>query len=754
MPRSAFLTGRAGGVASEAWAGFVTGPWVDRIDVRDFVQRNYAPYSGDGAFLRGPTPRTEELWRRVRALDDDERAGGPIDIDVTTPSTITSHVPGYVDRDLEIVVGLQTDAPLRRGIAPTTGWRAVQRTFEAMGAVPPPEVARAFTRATFEDGVSDVYPAAVRSARAAGLLGALPDGFGRGGVVGDYRRVALYGVEALLAEKRLERAELDLRRSTEEVIRDREEVSEQIHALGDLLTMAASYGFDLSAPARDAREAVQWLYLALLAAAKEQTGPSLALGRVSTFLDVYLERDLASGRLTEEEAQELVDDLVIKLRLVRFVTDPENDALYAGDPVWVSETVGGMGDDGRTLVTRTSFRVLHSLHNLGPAPEPNLTVLWSDRLPEAFRRFCAELSIDTSAIQYVSDDLVRGSWGDDAAITGSVSPLRLGKQVQLFGARVNLAKALLYAINGGRDELTGRQVGPVASAVSGEVLDYDDVVARLDEVLDWLAETYVDALNCVHYLHDKFAYERIAMALHDRTVVRTLACGVAGLSVVADSLSAIRYATVHALRTTDGLVTEFAVDGDFPRFGNDDDRVDEIAARLVRTFMAKLRAQHTYRNALHTQSILTVTANVTCGRVTGSTPDGRRAGEPFAPGANPMPGRDTHGMMASALSVAKLPYQDAQDGISLTSSIVPTGLGHSRGEQVANLLGMLDAYMLSSGYHLNLNVVSRDTLVDAMAHPEAYPDLTVRVSGYAVNFVRLSHDQQVEVLARTFHGAV
>ena len=756
MPRSAFLSGRADGAAQDAWAGFVSGPWMDRVDVRDFVQRNYTPYLGDGAFLAGATARTTALWDGLAPLLAAERDGAAYDVDATTPSSITSHAPGYVDRDAELVVGLQTDAPLRRAIMPNGGWRDVQRALEAHGYTAPPEIVEAFTRyrKTHNDGVFDVYPPNVRAARSARLLTGLPDGHGRGRIVGDYRRVALYGVAALLAAKRLERTELDLERSSEGVIRDREELAEQIRALQDLATMAASYGYDISAPARDAREAVQWLYFAYLAAAKEQNGASMPLGRTSTFLDVYLSRDLSSGRLTEDEAQELVDDLVIKLRLIRFLRTPEYEELFTGDPTWITETVGGMGEDGRTLVTRTSFRILATLRNLGPAPEPNLTVLWSDRLPEGFKRFCADLSIEHSAVQYESDDLVRGSWGDDAAITSCMSPMRLGKQTQFFGARVNLAKALLYAINGGRDEMTGRQVGPVASAVDGEVLDYDEVLANLDRTLDWVAVTYVDALNCVHYMHDKYAYERLAMALHDRSVVRTLACGIAGLSVVADSLSAIKYARVRGLRTTDGLVTEFVVEGEYPAFGNDDDRVDDIAAALVRTFMTKLRRQPTYRNALHTQSILTITSNVAYGRATGSTPDGRKAGEPLAPGANPMNGRDTHGLLASALSVAKLPYVDAQDGISLTSSIVPAGLGHTRDEQVDNLVGLLDAFMLSAGYHLNLNVVSRETLLDAMLHPQDYPQLTLRVSGYAVNFVRLTHEQQLDVLSRTFHGAI
>jgi len=738
-----------------AWLGFVGGPWVDDVDVRDFLERNYTPYCGDAGFLAGPTERTRALWATVCEHLSAERLG-TYRVDATTPSRITSHAPGYVDRDAELVVGLQTDEPLKRAIMPNGGWCAVREALEEHGYDAPAHLEEIFTtfRRTFSDGVADVYPPAVRAARAAGVIAGLPDDFGRGQIIGDYRRVPLYGVDALIAAKRLERDGLDMERSTEEVIRDREELAEQIRALGDLVAMASSYGCDVRRPASTAREAVQWLYLAYLAAIKEQNGAAMSLGRTSTFLDVYLQRDLVTGRITEEQAQELVDDLVIKLRLVRFLRTVGYEELCSGEPTWVTETIGGMGEDGRPLVTKTSFRFLATLYDLGPAPEPNLTVLWSERLPQGFKEFCAQVTLDTSAVQYESDELIRTAWGDDAAISCAVSPMRIGKQTQFVGGRVNLAKALLYAINGGRDEVTGRQVAPITAPVEGEVLDYDDVLAKLDRTLDWLAETYVDALNCVHYMHDKYSYERLAMALHDRTVLRTLACGIAGLSVVADSLSAIRYATVHALRTTDGLVTEFAVVGEYPSFGNDDDRVDEIAVGLLRSFIAKVRRLPTYRNALHTQSVLTLTSNVSYGRMTGSTPDGRRSGEPFAPGANPMNGRDTHGMLASALSVAKLPYTDAQDGVSLTSSIVPAGLGHTREERVANLVGLLDAYMLSGGYHMNLNVLERETLVEAMEHPERYPDLTIRVSGYAVNFVKLSHEQQLDVLSRTFHATV
>lgn len=739
-----------------AWEGFATGPWTDHVDVRDFIQRNYTPYTGDASFLAGPTARTTGIWDRLSAMFPAEREKGVYDVDPTTPSTITSHGPGYISKDDELIVGLQTDAPLKRAIMPNGGWRMVQTSLETYGYEAPQHVVDTFTkyRKTHNAGVFDVYPPNVRAARSSHIITGLPDAYGRGRIIGDYRRVALYGVDALVAAKKLEKASLDMERSVEDVIRDREELSEQIRALGELKTMAASYGYDISGPATTAREAVQWLYFAYLAAVKEQNGAAMSLGRTSTFVDVYLQRDLAAGVLTEEQAQEIVDDFVIKLRIVRFLRTPEYDQLFSGDPTWVTESIGGLGEDGRPLVTKTSFRYLQTLYNLGPAPEPNMTVFWSERLPEGFKKFCAQVSIDTSAVQYESDELIRSSWGDDAAIACCVSPMRVGKQMQFFGARVNLGKALLYAINGGRDEISGKQIAPVMAPVDGEVLDYDDVMAKFDKTMDWLAETYVDALNCVHYMHDKYAYERIEMALHDRTVLRTLACGIAGLSVVTDSLSAIKHAKVRALRTADGLVTEYAVEGDFPTYGNDDDRADDIAVWIVRRFMEKIRALPTYRGALHTQSVLTITSNVVYGKATGSTPDGRKAGEPFAPGANPMNGRDTHGMLASALSVAKLPYSEAQDGISLTSSIVPSGLGRTKDEQVTNLVGLLDAYVLSAGFHMNVNVLNRETLVDAMEHPENYPQLTIRVSGYAVNFVRLTREQQLDVLSRTFHGAV
>jgi formate C-acetyltransferase len=739
-----------------AWRSFVAGPWSDGIDVRDFIQRNYTPYTGDASFLAGPTARTTGIWAKLSAMFPEERERGIYDVDANTPGTITSHAAGYIDQANELIVGLQTDAPLKRAIIPNGGWRMVETSLKTYGYEPNLNVKKIFTeyRKTHNAGVFDVYPPNVRAARSSHIITGLPDAYGRGRIIGDYRRVALYGVDALIAAKKVERAELDMERSVEDVIRDREENAEQIRALQELKAMAASYGCDISQPASNAREAVQWLYFAYLGAVKEQNGAAMSLGRTSTFLDVYVQRDLADGVITESEAQEFIDDLVIKLRIVRFLRTPEYDDIFAGDPTWVTESIGGLGEDGRSLVTKSSFRFLQTLYNLGPAPEPNLTVLWSNRLPAGFKSFCAQVSIDTSAIQYESDELIRSCWGDDAAVACCVSAMRVGKQMQFFGARVNLAKSLLYAINGGRDEVSGKQIAPVSAPVVGDVLDYDDVLAKFDTLTDWLAETYVDALNCVHYMHDKYAYERLEMALHDRTILRTMACGIAGLSVVTDSLSAIRYATVRPVRDETGLVTDYTIEGEFPMFGNDDDRADDIAIQVVTSFMDKIRAQKTYRDSLHTQSVLTITSNVVYGKATGNTPDGRRKGEPFAPGANPMNGRDTHGMLASALSVAKLPYSEAQDGISLTSTVVPSGLGRTKEEQVANLVGLLDGYNVSSGYHLNINVLNRETLEDAMEHPENYPQLTIRVSGYAVNFVRLTRDQQLDVLSRTFHDGL
>ncbi|WP_251150845.1 formate C-acetyltransferase [Cellulosimicrobium sp. Marseille-Q4280] len=739
-----------------AWEGFVDGPWRDHVDVRDFIQRNYRPYTGDSSFLEGPTERTTGIWATLSAMFPEEREKGVYDVDPHTPAGITAHAPGYIDRDNEIVVGLQTDAPLRRAIMPNGGWRMVEGALKTYGYEVDEALQKVFSeyRKTHNQGVFDVYPPNVRAARSSHIITGLPDAYGRGRIIGDYRRVALYGVDALVAAKTLDKLELDTLPFTETVAREREEHAEQIRALGELKEMAATYGYDISGPATSAREAVQWLYFAYLAAVKEQNGAAMSLGRTSTFLDVFIDRDLEAGRITESQAQEIVDDFVIKLRIVRFLRTPEYDALFSGDPTWVTETIAGMGEDGRPLVTKSSFRFLQTLYNLGPAPEPNMTVFWSPELPQGFKDYCAQVSIDTSAVQYESDELIRAAWGDDAAIACCVSPMRVGKQMQFFGARVNLAKTLLYAINGGRDEVSGKQVSPVAAPVEGDVLDYDDVMSKFDATMDWLAATYVEALDCIHWSHDKYAYERLEMALHDKDVLRTMACGIAGLSVAADSLSAIRYATVKVVRDERGIVVDYDTEGEFPTFGNDDDRADEIAVDLVERFMAKVRTHPTYRDAVPTQSVLTITSNVVYGKATGNTPDGRRAGEPFAPGANPMNGRDTHGMLASALSVAKLPYDEAQDGISLTNTVVPSGLGRTKEEQVTNLAGLLDAYVGSNGYHMNVNVLNRETLLDAMDHPENYPQLTIRVSGYAVNFVRLTREQQLDVLSRTFHGAL
>ncbi|MCM3535657.1 formate C-acetyltransferase [Cellulosimicrobium funkei] len=739
-----------------AWEGFTDGPWRDTVDVRDFIQRNYRPYTGDASFLAGPTERTTGIWSTLSAMFPEEREMGIYDVDTRTPAGITAHAPGYIDKAHEVIVGLQTDAPLKRAIMPNGGWRMVEGALETYGYEVDETLRKVFTeyRKTHNQGVFDVYPPNVRAARSSHIITGLPDAYGRGRIIGDYRRVALYGVDALIAAKKLDKLGLDTQPFSEKVVREREEHAEQIRALGELKEMAASYGYDISGPATTAREAVQWLYFAYLAAVKEQNGAAMSLGRTSTFLDVFIDRDLEAGRITESEAQEIIDDFVIKLRIVRFLRTPEYDALFSGDPTWVTETIGGMGEDGRPLVTKNSFRFLQTLYNLGPAPEPNMTVFWSPELPQGFKDYCAQVSIDTSAVQYESDELIRQHWGDDAAIACCVSPMRVGKQMQFFGARVNLAKTLLYAINGGRDEISGKQVSPVAAPVEGDVLDFDDVMAKFDSTMDWLAATYVEALNCIHWSHDKYAYERIEMALHDKDVLRTMACGIAGLSVAADSLSAIKHAKVSVVRDERGLVVDYVTEGEYPTFGNDDDRADAIAVDLVERFMAKVRTHPTYRDAVPTQSVLTITSNVVYGKATGNTPDGRRAGEPFAPGANPMNGRDTHGMLASALSVAKLPYDEAQDGISLTNTVVPSGLGRTKEEQVTNLAGLLDAYIGSEGYHMNVNVLNRETLLDAMDHPENYPQLTIRVSGYAVNFVRLTREQQLDVLSRTFHGAL
>jgi len=737
---------------SNAWQGFSVGLWQKEINVRDFIQQNYTPYEGDSGFLASATDRTKKIWARLNELFVAERQKGVLDVS-QIPSTITAHAPGYIDKQNEIIVGLQTEAPLKRAIMPNGGFRMVLSALKTYGYEPDPHVVTAFTkyRKTHNDAVFDAYTADIRRCRSSHILTGLPDAYGRGRIIGDYRRVALYGVSRLIDRKQQEKQSLDLPMSTDDIIRDREELSEQIRALKELQQMAASYGFDISAPASTAREAVQWLYFGYLAAVKEQNGAAMSLGRTSTFLDIYFQRDLDAGTITEEQAQEIIDDFVIKLRIVRFLRTPEYDELFAGDPTWVTESIGGMGDDGRTLVTKTSFRFLQTLYNLGPAPEPNLTIWYSASLPEGFRNFSSKVAIDTSSIQFESDEIMRRSWGDDGAIACCVSPMLVGKQMQFFGARANLAKCMLYAINGGRDEITGDQVGPAIDPV-GDILDFDDVVDRFELMMDWLAGVYVNAMNVIHYMHDKYAYERIEMALHDYAPTRTMAFGIAGMSVVADSLSAIRYARVRVIRDKRGLVVDYETEGDFPKFGNNDNRVDHLATWVVSTFMSKLRKYPTYRKAMHTQSVLTITSNVVYGKNTGNTPDGRKRGEPFAPGANPMHGRDQLGIHASAASVAKIPYRDAADGISLTSTLMPESLGRVETDRITNLRNMLDAFFSVTGYHMNVNVLNRDVLLDAMDHPEKYPQLTIRVSGYAVNFVRLTREQQMDVLNRTFHG--
>jgi formate C-acetyltransferase len=742
-------------ILPQAWRSFKAGNWTRQVDVRDFIHRNWTPYYGNETFLEGPTRATLKLHGQVAELrrQENER-GGVLDIDTRTPSSIVSHRPGYLDRELEAIVGLQTDAPLRRAIMPNGGIRMVEDGCKDYGYELDPLVKEVFTkyRKTHNQGVFDAYTPEMLLARKSGIITGLPDAYGRGRIIGDYRRVPLYGVAFLIHEKRHEHSLTDRTPMSEAVIREREELTEQIRALDELMEMASEYGYDVSRPAENAAEAVQWLYFAYLAAIKEQNGAAMSLGRVSTFLDIYFERDLADGTLTERDAQELMDHFVMKLRLVNFLRTPDYNQLFSGDPTWVTEVVGGMALDGRPLVTKTSYRTLHTLYNLGPAPEPNLTVLWSRDLPRAFKEYCAKVSIDTSAIQYENDDLMRPMFGDDYGIACCVSAMRIGKQMQFFGARANLAKALLYAINGGVDEVLGVQVGPEVEPLAGEVLDYDAVMERFDAVMDWLASEYVNTLNVIHYMHDKYAYERLEMALHDRHVLRTMACGIAGLSVVADSLSAIKFAKVRAIRNEQGIATRFETEGEFPAFGNNDRRVDAIAVSLVETFMEKLRKVPTYRDSVPTQSVLTITSNVVYGMKTGDTPDGRSKGEPFAPGANPMHGRDAKGAIASFTSLAKLPYAESQDGISYTFSILPEALGKTRFEQVNNMVGLLDGYSTQGGHHVNVNVFAREQLLDAMEHPELYPQLTIRVSGYAVNFIKLTREQQLDVINRTMHA--
>ena len=737
------------------WEGFKEGEWMRRISVRDFIQRNYTPYTGDASFLAGPTARTTALWDKLKDLlkKEHDSTGGVLDADEEVVSTIVSHAPGYIDKDLETIVGLQTDAPLKRALMPFGGLRMAQQALESNGYKMNENTVKAFQqiRKTHNEGVFDAYTTDIRAARSAGIITGLPDAYGRGRIIGDYRRVALYGTDRLIADRRRSLLYRQGMEMTDKMIRLREELNEHIRALQELAQMGATYGCDLTRPAANSREAVQWTYLGYLAAVKEQNGAAMSLGRVSTFFDVYFTRDLAAGTITEEEIQELMDHFVMKLRIVRFIRTPEYNNLFSGDPTWVTESIGGMGQDFRTLVTRSSFRMLQTLYNLGPAPEPNLTVLWSTALPEGFKKFCAKVSIETSSIQYENDDLMRQYWGDDYGIACCVSAMRIGRQMQFFGARANLAKCLLYALNGGVDEVKGKQVAPCAPRYEGEYLEYDKVMGLFDKMQDWLAKTYVDALNIIHYMHDKYCYERIEMALHDAEILRTMATGIAGLSVAADSLSAIKYAKVKPIRNEEGIIVDFETEGEFPCYGNNDPRVDEIACELVSNFMSKLRKLHTYRDSVPTQSILTITSNVVYGKKTGSTPDGRRAGEPFAPGANPMHGRDKNGAVASMLSVAKLSYMDSQDGISYTFSVVPGALGKDAAERETKLAALLDGYFAATGHHINVNVLERETLLDAMEHPENYPQLTIRVSGYAVNFIKLTREQQLEVISRTFH---
>ncbi|WP_294402807.1 formate C-acetyltransferase [uncultured Clostridium sp.] len=736
------------------WDGFKSGQWQKSVDVRNFIQLNYTPYEGDDSFLAGASENTTKLWAEVSDLFKKEREnGGVLDVDTKTASRIDAYAPGYIDKAIEKIVGVQTDAPLKRAIMAEGGIRMAENAAKSYGFEVDPKISEIFTkyRKTHNQGVFDAYTDEMRLARKSGIVTGLPDAYGRGRIIGDYRRVALYGVDRLIEDKIAQKKTLEVSTIDEDVIRLREEISDQIVALKELKTMALSYGIDISAPANNAQEAVQWLYFGYLAAIKQQNGAAMSLGRTSTFLDIYIERDLQNGTITEEEAQEIIDHFVMKLRLVKFLRTPEYNDLFSGDPTWVTESIAGMGLDGRTLVTKNSFRVLNTLYTLGPSPEPNLTVLWSTRLPQGFKDFCSKVSIDTSSVQYENDDLMAPYWGDDYAIACCVSAMRVGKQMQFFGARVNLAKTLLYAINGGKDEKYGMQVGPKTAPLTGEYLDYNEVMERFDIMTDWLANLYVNTLNVIHYMHDKYSYEKLQMALHDRDVFRTMACGIAGLSVCADSISAIKYAKVKPIRNEEGIAIDFEVEGDFPKYGNDDDRVDEIAAWLVESMMNKIRQNKTYRNAYHTQSVLTITSNVVYGKKTGTTPCGRKAGEPFAPGANPMHGRDNSGSLASLNSVAKLPYEHSQDGISNTFSIVPDALGKTKEAQITNLSAMMDGYFGQDAHHLNVNVFNRETLLDAMDHPEEYPQLTIRVSGYAVNFIKLTREQQLDVINRTFH---
>ncbi|MCT4574918.1 MAG: formate C-acetyltransferase [Alphaproteobacteria bacterium] len=739
------------------WEGFIPGEWNDSINVRDFIQKNYTPYEGDDSFLAPVTERTTSIWEEVLTLMKAEIAkGGVLDCDTSTPSAVNAFKAGYINKDKEIIVGLQTDAPLKRAIMPYGGYRMVQASCDAYGLEEDKNIREVFTkyRKTHNDGVFQAYTPAIRECRRSGIITGLPDAYGRGRIIGDYRRIALYGIDRLIEDKMAQKAVTDGNLLNAADILEREEISEQIIALGQMKEMADAYGIDISKPAKDTKEAVQFTYFGYLAAIKDQNGAAMSLGRVSTFLDVYAERDMKAGTYTESDIQEIMDDFIIKLRMVRFLRTPEYNALFSGDPVWITETIGGMGLDGRTLVTKNSFRFLHTLTNIGPAPEPNLTVFWSTKLPKGFKDFCARMSIETSSIQYENDDLMIKDFGDDYGIACCVSPMTIGKQMQFFGARANLAKALLYAINGGVDEKSFKKVVDGFEPITSEYLDYDEVCEKFDKVMDWLTKTYVNALNIIHFMHDKYYYEKAQMALMDREVERNLGCGIAGFSVVVDSLSAIKNAKVKTIRNEDGVVVDFEIEGDYPKFGNNDDAVDDIAVSVTKQFMDKIRKIPAYRDAVPSQSILTITSNVVYGKKTGNTPDGRKAGEPFAPGANPLHGRDTHGALASLCSVAKVPFADAKDGISNTFSIIPNSLGKDEATKIGNLTALLDGYVSKSGQHLNVNVLNLETLQDAMEHPENYPQLTIRVSGYAVNFIKLTKEQQLDVISRTFHEKI
>ncbi|WP_352421927.1 formate C-acetyltransferase [Proteiniphilum sp.] len=741
----------------ESWKGFKGDIWRNEINVRDFIMNNYTPYEGDDSFLVSSTERTRKVWNKLTEMFKVEQAKGVYDAETKYPQEIDTYGPGYIDKDNEVIVGLQTDAPLKRGIFPKGGIRMVENALNAYGYELDPMTKEIYTRyrKTHNEGVFSAYTEEMMAARRSAIITGLPDAYGRGRIIGDYRRVPLYGTTTLITEKKEFLKRLDIQEITEDIIQRREEISEQIKALKAFEKMCNGYGFDVSEPAKDAREAVQFLYFAYLAAVKDQDGAAMSIGRTSTFLDIYIDKDIKAGLLTEEEAQELVDQLIIKLRIVRFLRTPDYNDLFSGDPVWVTESLGGQTVDGRTLVTKTSYRYLHTLYNLGPAPEPNLTVLWSQNSPENWKQFCSKVSVDTSAIQYENDDLMRPDYGDDYGIACCVSPMKIGKQMQLFGARANLAKCLLYAINGGRDEKSGVQVAPKFEAITSEYLDYDEVMAKFEQMMRWLAKVYVNALKIIHYMHDKYAYEAFEMSLHDGDVQRIRATGIAGLSIVADSLAAIRDTKVKVIRDERGIAVDFEREGDYVPFGNNDDRTDRIAVDITRKFMGYLRQHETYRNAIPTQSILTITSNVVYGKKTGATPDGRPAGTPFAPGANPMNGRDTKGAVAALASVAKLPFQHAHDGISYTFAVSPGTLGKERNVQVTNMVGLLDGYFTSDGgQHLNVNVFDKDLLVDAMNHPENYPQLTIRVSGYAVNFVKLTKEQQLDVISRTINHAL